>query len=329
MVLRWSNARLQAAGLTPAARAHGLGLFTLGLTFALLALAACGGPGAKSQQPAPPVDPSAVRVDLDVDADRDGAIHDVLDEPGEDAWTDDRGAMFMVNYDRDEGGRGGGPDAIGFDERGAPVNEDFVINGAKDALDLTEIVVRVEGIDPGGLESAILRAPALDHVKGVHVFDAIEPGRRSFWGGPGERSTSIDLAGRLASGGETTLGVEGLFFRYTEPMAYGGAFEGGYSGELELELVVTGRGGVFLGSDKVLLRVAPLVLLPNTQEALEMWGRDSSIEYFRHSIQDNGRPALVPHRRRPVDPGPRGDRVHPCARPPQDPTWRCSFPGRV
>ncbi len=256
------------------------------LLLAFVVLASCHRPDKADEPPLAPLDPSAVRVDLDVDTDRDGVVDDVLDEPGEDTWAPGRGAMFMVNLDKDEGGRDGRPDAIDFDVNGAPVSENFVIDGPRDALDLTELVVRIEGVDPGHIESIVLRAPSLDHVKGVHIFDAIEPGRRSIWGGPGERSASADLAGRLAAGEETTLGVEGLFFRYTEPMAYGGTFEHGYSGELELELTVTGLGGVVLGSDRVLLRVAPFVVLPNTQEAVEMWGRDSSLADFRPFIQD-------------------------------------------
>ena len=192
----------------------------------------------------------------------------------------------MVNLDNDDASRDDRPDAIDFDVSGAPISEDFTIDGPGDALDLTELVVRIEGVEPGHIESAVLSVPSLDHVKGVHLFDAIEPGRESFWGGPNERSVSTDLADRLADGGQTTLGIEGLFFRYTEPMAYGGTFEDGYSGELELELTVTGVGGVPLGSDRVLLRVAPFVLLPNTQEAVEMWGRDSSLADFRPFIQD-------------------------------------------
>lgn len=252
----------------------------------VMLVASCHRPDMVEEPPLAPLDPSAVRVDLDVDADRDGVVDDDLDEAGEDAWTPGRGAMFMVNLDNDDGSRDGRPDAIDFDVKGAPVSEDFVIDGPRDVLDLTELVVRIEGAEPGHVESAVLRVPSIDHVKGVHIFDAIEPGRRSFWGGPGERSASTDLAGRLVDGGQTTLGVEGLFFRYTEPMAYGGTFEDGYSGELELELTVTGAGGVPLGSDRVLLRVAPLVLLPNTQDAVEMWGTDSSLEDFRPFIQD-------------------------------------------
>ena len=256
------------------------------LTLALVVLASCHRMEMVDEPPLAPLDPSAVRVDLDVDTDRDGVVDDSLDEAGEDAWTSERGAMFMVNLDNDDGSRDGRPDAIDFDVRGAPVNEDFTIDGSRDALDMTELVVRIEGVEPGHVESAVLRVPSLDHVKGVHLFDAIEPGRKSFWGGPGERSVSADLEGRLAKTGETTLGVEGLFFRYTEPMAYGGTFEQGYLGELDLELTVTGVGGVPLGSDRVLLRVAPFVVLPNTQDAVEMWGRDSSLADFRPFIQD-------------------------------------------
>ncbi len=253
---------------------------------AALALASCHMSQMIEEPPLTPLDPSAVRVDLDVDTDRDGVVDDDLDEAGEDAWTPGRGAMFMVNLDNDDASRDGRPDAIDFDVRGAPVSEDFVIDGERDALDMTELVVRIEGVEADQIESVVLSVPSLDHVKAVHLFDAIEAGRESFWGGPNERSLSTDLADRLAAGGETTLGIEGLFFRYTEPMAYGGTFEQGYLGELELELTVTGVGGVPLGSDRVLLRVAPLVLLPNTQDAVEMWGKDSSLADFRPFIQD-------------------------------------------
>ncbi len=261
-------------------------LAAVALLMALVVLASCHRAEMIEEPPLAPLDPSAVRVDLDVDTDRDGLVDDDLDEAGEDAWTTDRGAMFVVNLDNDDGGRDGSPDAIDFDVKGAPVSEDFTIDGPRDALDLAELVVRIEGVEPGHIESAVLSVLSLDHARGVHLFDAIEAGRESFWGGPGERLESVDLKNRLTAGGQTTLGIEGLFFRYTEPMAYGGTFEDGYSGELELRLTVTGVGGVPLGSDGVLLRVAPLVLLPNTQEAVEMWGRDSSLADFRPFIQD-------------------------------------------
>jgi len=273
---------------TPSLNSHAFArmLAAAASLLAALALASCHMSMTVEEPTLSPLDPSAVRVDLDVDTDRDGMVDDDLDEAGEDAWTHERGAIFMVNLDNDDGGRDGRPDAIDFDVRGAPVSEDFTIDGPRDALDITELVIRVEGVEPGHIESAMLSVPSLDHVRGVHLFDAIEPGSKSFWGGPDERSVSTDLADRLAPGGQTTLGIEGLFFRYTEPMAYGGTFEDGYSGELELELTVTGVGGVPLGSDRVMLRVAPLVLLPNTQEAVEMWGRDSSLADFRPFIQD-------------------------------------------
>ena len=229
---------------------------------------------------------SVVRIDLDVDSDRDGIVHDDSDETGENAWTESRGAMFMVNYDDDDGDPDGFPDAIGFDVNGLPISEDFIVNGPYDTQDLTEVIVRIHGIDTNDLQAVKLHVPRLDHIKGIHMFDAIEQGRISFWGGPNESNLATDLTKYLVTGGKTTFGIEGLFFRYTEPGAYGGIFEDGYHGELELELTATGPKGTSLGSDQVLLRVAPFVILPNTQDAVEIWGRDLNLEDFRSALQD-------------------------------------------
>ena len=97
------------------------------LTLALVVLASCHRMEMVDEPPLAPLNPSAVRVDLDVDTDRDGVVDDSLDEAGEDAWTSERGAMFMVNLDNDDGSRDGRPDAIDFDVSGAPVSEDFTI----------------------------------------------------------------------------------------------------------------------------------------------------------------------------------------------------------
>ncbi len=161
---------------------------------------------------------SVVRVDLDVDSDRDGAVDDLEDE--------------------------------------------------------------------ADVRLAELRTPRLDQVRSVHLFDEIKPGQTVFWGGPGEVDLAADVTSRVNIRGNSTLGVEGLFFRYTEPRAYGGAFADGYDGLLDLELEVIAADGQLVGADKVRLRVAPFVVLPNTQDALEMWGRDSSLDDFRAANQD-------------------------------------------
>ena len=180
--------RFRSIDVTKPGNSHAFTRPSLAATASLLAalaLVSCHMSMTVEEPTLAPIDPSAVRIDLDVDTDRDGVVDDDLDEPGEDAWTPGRGAIFMVNLDNDDASRDGRPDAIDFDVRGAPVSEDFTIDGPRDALDLTELVVRIEGVEPGHIESAVLSVSSLDQVKGVHLFDAIEPGRESFWGGPG------------------------------------------------------------------------------------------------------------------------------------------------
>lgn len=64
---------------------------------AAVALASCHMSMTVEEPTLAPLDPSAVRIDLDVDTDRDGVVDNDLDEAGEDAWTPGRGAIFMVN----------------------------------------------------------------------------------------------------------------------------------------------------------------------------------------------------------------------------------------
>ena len=229
---------------------------------------------------------SIIELDLDVDSDRDGIIDNTMDEYKEDHWTDQRGAIFMVNYDNDSADHKRNPDSIDFAEGGYPISEDFYINGLKDSLDITELVIRVNGINPEDLTSVTLRTPELDQIRGVHVFRKIEPGEKSFWGGPSEQEEYSNITDLIIAKFNTTLGIEGLFFRNTQSQAYGGTFQEGYDGILELELSATGPGNVSLGFDRVQLKVAPLILLPNTQQALQIWGKSQSLEDFRLSLQD-------------------------------------------
>lgn len=229
---------------------------------------------------------SIIELDLDVDSDRDGIIDDAMDEYKEDHWTDQRGAIFMVNYDNDSADHKRNPDSIDFTKEGHPINEDFYINGSEDSLDITELVIRVNGINPEDLTSVTLRTPELDQIRAVHVFQKIEPGEKSFWGGPSELEEYSNIKDLIIAKFNTTLGIEGLFFRNTQSQAYGGTFQEGYDGILELELSATGPGNVSLGFDRVQLKVAPLILLPNTQKALQIWGKSQSLEDFRLPLQD-------------------------------------------
>ena len=209
------------------------------------------------------------RVDLDVDTDRDGQVTDVEDEAGEELWTQERGAFFMVNFDDDDGD--GAIDGIDFNSAGEPVGEDPVINGPLDTQDVTPLVIRLGNVDrsPESLR-VLLSTPVLGHVRAIHLFASVEAGRASLWGGPLETATAVDVTSWVSFGSDTTLGIEGLFFRYTQPNAYG-LYTEGYEGILDLELRVMNAVGEELGRDAVRLKVAPLVLLPSTQPAEELW----------------------------------------------------------
>lgn len=217
-------------------------------------------------------------VDLDVDTNRDGVVEDDVDDPAEEKWTKKRGAFFMVNYDDDESDQK--PDAIDFDNKGRPINENLVIENAADAKDITELVVRIRGLEPGDVKQVKLRASGLEQARGFHLFPQIAAGVAKIWGGPLETDVEKDITQYVKIPGDTTLGIEGLFFRYLLAGAYGGTFPAGYKGRLHLRLVVIGKSGEQVGSDEVELKVAPYVMLPNTQATEELWTSDASAPFL-------------------------------------------------
>lgn len=203
-------------------------------------------------------------VDLDVDTNRDAIIDDA-DELLEDAWSSTRGALFMVNYDDDDGD--GRSDSLEMDEgNGEPINVDDRINGAADVDDLTLLKVHI----PAALavQSVVLKSLDGD-MTAIHLFTSLADGARAVWGGPSETASQVDLTSAVGNG-DTTLGLEGLFFRWTQPGAYGGTFPNGFDGIVELRLEVTLADGT-VATDDVVLKVAPFVMLPNTQDALQVF----------------------------------------------------------
>ena len=211
---------------------------------------------------------SGLRVDLDVDTDRDGRVSDEEDEAGEELWSRERGALFMVNFDDDD--LDGAIDGIDFNSAGEPVKEDLAINGPLDAEDITPLVIRLGAAESPESLRVLLSTPSLGHVKAVHLFAGTGAGLGKVWGGPLETASEIDVTPWVGFGSDTTFGVEGLFFRYTQPDAYG-VYEEGYDGLLDLRLAVVNEQGEELGHDTVRLKVAPLLLLPSTQPAEELW----------------------------------------------------------
>ena len=137
-------------------------------------------PNRPRRRPTPPLQPrrvrslsysppnSGLRVDLDVDTDRDGRVSDEEDEAGEELWSRERGALFMVNFDDDD--LDGAIDGIDFNSAGEPVKEDLVINGPLDAEDITPLVIRLGAAESPESLRVLLSTPSLGHVKAVHLF---------------------------------------------------------------------------------------------------------------------------------------------------------------
>lgn len=221
-----------------------------------------------------PTPTSAPAVDLDVDTNRNGVVEDDVDEDGEDNWTKKRGAFFMVNLDDDDGD--GKPDAIDFNHLGKPIRENPNIDNAADAQDITELIVRIKGIEKSEVKKVKLEVETLDQIRAIHLFPSIAPGVAKIWGGPPETKPQKDITQYVKIPGDTTFGIEGLFFRYLVADAYGGTFPPGYKGRLHLKLVIIDNSGKEVGTDEVELKVSPFIMLPNTQATEELWATDSS-----------------------------------------------------
>jgi hypothetical protein len=212
-------------------------------------------------------------IDIDVDTNRNAVIEDGPDEPDEEKWIKTKGALFMVNFDDDN--NDDKEDGQDFNVLGYPTNPDIVINGIHDVKDITPFVIRVKATR-AQTTSVTLKVSNIDQIKAVHVFKAIADGETKFWGGPGEGDPEKDITALVSyvaaagSSADTTMGLEGLFFRYDQKDAYGGFFPNGYDGFIDLEVTLTtNAGGV--SKDKVRLKVSPLILLPNTQGTKELW----------------------------------------------------------
>lgn len=223
-------------------------------------------------------------IDIDVDTNRDTLINGD-DEDGEDRWTKARGAFFLLNVDDDDGD--GKPDAIEWGQvpagaappSGDPWDpelfvEDTKINGDTDKADITQVVLRKTGPLPAGTE-LVLKVGSADEARAMHLFKTIAAGETKVWGGPAEAALEWKLPGDLVTklkSADVTVGIEGLKLRLVNAAAndpFPNSFPMLFGGFVNLELVArkVAEPTKVCGADKVRLKVAPFIALPNSQES--------------------------------------------------------------
>ena len=237
---------------------------------------------------------------ITADTNRDGVI-DVKDELGKGAWAKDLGAIYNVNYERNGTnvsstdpaspyyvvGMNAGvalPDAVYFNDDGSAT--DYVdtttghpartILNATDAQNITPIVIQSTANFPADTHfflKVATPAPAdvstkTPECQAFHLFKSITPGEKPIWGGISESASEVDITAYLSATQSTTFGIEGLLLKNDNLNGtQGGKNFGGY---LLFTLEARENGTVFPG-DTVMLKVAPWIMLPNTQPNAETW----------------------------------------------------------
>ncbi|PWU14073.1 MAG: hypothetical protein C5B50_17965 [Verrucomicrobia bacterium] len=234
----------------------------------------------------------STKVKLDVDTDRDGKVDPVKDQKGKATWTKTRGAIFNVNHNRDSNnftpdGKTRLPDAIWWEDNGDPhevldaTSGKAVIENDKDAQDLAPLVIRhIPALQFGA--KAFLSVAAADQqaIQAVHIYKKIAAGEEAIWGSLGDRVGGAkeplekEVTAYVDPAKDVEFGIEGLFYRNVAGTADA---KNAFAGEFDITLEVK-VGARSLGKDKVHIKVAPWMLLPNTSPSIEVWALDPGID---------------------------------------------------
>lgn len=192
-----------------------------------------------TEDPPPPPPPPPALADLAVDTNRDGVI-DADDESGEDTWTEARGAVFLSNWDDDDGD--GEQDA-----------RDNKVNGAEDARDMARVLVRRSPSLPKDAEVTLEVSPS-EAAARVRLFAASDY----------KLLLDVDL-------GTATLSADTLREEDIEVLLEGvGGRSARWDGRVTLTLRVK-KGDKVLADDVVELRAAPTIFPDNTQPAERLY----------------------------------------------------------
>lgn len=179
---------------------------------------------------------TALRICLDVDADRDGVVEENHPHKADWKWgADGYGAILLVNSDRDIDSQ---------DER--EDSTDYRMNGLLDLKDCSLMVIRQVG--PRYLPSGCKLRLSVDRetARRIRVFDELERDGRELIGSGYREATIRDYDH------DTLLAVEGLRYRDRD-----------FDGQVAINLTLYQDERVIY-TDKVLFHVAPWIMTPST-----------------------------------------------------------------
>jgi hypothetical protein len=214
--------------------------------------------------------PGPLNVVVLGDTNRDGVITDA-DVPGHTTWTAASGAIFSVNFDDDD--NNDQPDAVNFNDSGAPFGENFVIENAADAQELAPVVIRALGPtwNPA-VHRVWLHVASVEDIQSIHIFPSNAPGTTAIAGGLGTRiggatpAQYIDVTSLVSATMDRTFYVEGMFFRHL-----GSNPANSFDGFVDIAAEIWENDVTLISSDTVRMKVAPWIALPHTQQSIENW----------------------------------------------------------
>lgn len=182
--------------------------------------------------------PSTGTVDIDADANRDGTVSTGADDDtNESVWATTQGAVFYYNLDDDDNNN--------------TVDHADTTSSGNDLLDLARVFVRQMSGAAGGTVTVLVSATAQNRIR-------IFRNSGGTWTSVYSTGASFTLPAADVAAGDVELGIEAR-----------DRMSATWNGHCTLTLEIRNSGGTLLGSDAVILRVAPPLMATNLWRATQ------------------------------------------------------------